>query len=291
MESEKRTYDLAFNTPPNNPQRDDDDDDAPLHAVPINCYNNNDPLMTINDLEDRRFEMEIMNAHDEDDGDGRGQQEQQPDADRDSQLLLLLLDHIKTKFGYEDVTHLKIVYERKLTKTDAKGQQARLAILKTDLITSFLTQSEDLWLSWKDYTKENGNLKIPVKVIVGSSEYQMSLTRWNYHDNSNKDDNNNSSSRKKAKNNNTNNSNSSSRKKANNNNNNKGEQQPRWKYVLNKKWNDVRTENNLKEGDKIRLVSFRSNNYIHLAIVKQRTMMLMGTEIALPEYLVDWPRN
>lgn len=156
-----------------------------------------------------------------------------------------LMDHIRINMKYNDARDFRIIMEdRKLTNTDADDHQTRLSMPVRQILAPFLTKEEELLLQQKvdPYRKA----KIDVKVIIESSEYDLQLSRWNYP------------AKKNIKN---------SKKKNDNNN------EPGWRYALKHGWRHLREEHNLKVDDIIRLVSFRSNERLHIAIaiVKRRS--------------------
>ncbi|KMT09675.1 hypothetical protein BVRB_6g131250 [Beta vulgaris subsp. vulgaris] len=54
---------------------------------------------------------------------------------------------------------------------------------------------------------------------------------------------------------------------------------PRFRYALKHGWTKLVEDDNLKKGQRIRLVSFRSNNQLHIVIQRRRILRLFGTDI------------
>ncbi|KMT09700.1 hypothetical protein BVRB_6g131500 [Beta vulgaris subsp. vulgaris] len=155
----------------------------------------------------------------------------------------LLLDHLHNVMDITDVTDAKIIFERELFASDIEDQQSRLSIPEQQLLASFLTQEEYVGLQHKD--DHNKNAKIHVKVIIGNSKYDLHLSRWNY----------------KGK------------------KDNGKDKDPGFRYALRHGWNKLVEDYNLKKGQKIRLVSFRSINQLHIVLQRRRILRLFGTDI------------
>lgn len=162
-------------------------------------------------------------------------------------ILSSVIYHMTQTMGYKDVTDVKIVMEKELTASDIQGNQGRLSIPENKTQAKFLTDDEDEFLKGKIGDKMTTK---DVKVIMGTSVYNMPLSRWNYALNKSK--------------------------------NNNEDHHVGWKYVLKNEggqWTKLKNDNGLQPGDYILLVSFRSNNLLHFAIIKRKYELLFGADL------------
>ncbi|XP_056689629.1 uncharacterized protein [Spinacia oleracea] len=201
---------------PHRPSDDDDDQNKIINPVPVSMVNNHGVRIFPQNPPIRRSRPKKLKT--------TSCFNQQDRRHSDDQVLELLRQHINTNnLEFKDVTDAKLILEKKLTDSDLKDDQARLAIPKLQT-TEFLTPDEETFLATKiDVNKNN---KIDVKVIMESSVYNMCLSRWNY---------------------------------GNNNSN--------WKYVLKNEWKKLKMDKDLKAGDTIRIVSFRSEKRLNFVIL------------------------
>lgn len=149
----------------------------------------------------------------------------------------LLPEHIRNDPKFKDMTDVKLVIQKRLTKCDIDKHQDRLAIPSGQIVTTeFLTKSESNWLIEEPLNAGKGKGKkrgLGVKVIGPCSSsndlqvHNMSISRWNYNSDG-------------------------------------------FRYVLKGKWFAFTDEYKLQSKDLIQIVSFRCNNRIHMAILNSK---------------------
>ncbi|KNA15141.1 hypothetical protein SOVF_100910 [Spinacia oleracea] len=169
------TLKLLLSEPHPHPSDDDHDQNNIINPVPVSMINNHGVRVVPQNPPIRRSRPKKLKT--------ASCLNQQDRCHSDDQVLKLLHQHIDANnLEFKDVSDAKLILEKKLTDSDLKDDQARLAIPKLQT-TEFLTPDEETFLATKIDVNKNKNNHIDVKVIMESSVYNMCLSRWNYGNN------------------------------------------------------------------------------------------------------------